>query len=147
MPNYVANRVQAGLNKRMMPVNGSSVVILGIAYKKNSNDARETPASGLIRSLHSLGAKISVVDAHVERYALDHLVSRVDAVTPELLQEANVVVIVTDHDDVDYDMVLGALEVRVRLAAPPARVVDGRVPLSARPRAVQHPANQEPAVE
>ncbi len=105
MPTYVARRVQAGLNDRLKPVKGSKVLVLGVAYKKNSNDARETPATPLLRELFAMGASLQVHDPHVVDYELDDFIERVD-LTEEVLVGADVVVLVTDHDDVDYDLVV-----------------------------------------
>ncbi len=105
MPMYVARRVQAGLNDRQKPVNGSSIVVLGVAYKKNSNDARETPASPLIEELLSLGANVQVHDSHVDDYVLDERIERVE-LTEAILTNADAVILVTDHDDVDYERVV-----------------------------------------
>ncbi len=107
MPAYVARRVQARLNDLRKPVNGSRILILGLAYKANSNDARETPATGLIRALLDLGAEVSAHDAWVDAYELDSVIERVD-LTEESLERADLVVLVTDHQDVDYDLVLRA---------------------------------------
>ncbi len=107
MPGYVAGRVQAGLNHREKAVKGSKVVILGLAYKKNSSDARETPSTDLILRLLELGAAVTVHDTHVDSYELDDHVQRVDELTDSLLAEADAVVLVTDHDDVDYQRVVG----------------------------------------
>jgi len=105
MPAYVAKRVQAGLNKRRKPVNGSTILILGVAYKRNSNDARETPATPLIEELLSLGANVQIHDPHVERYELEDRVERV-GLEDGVLSGADAVVVVTDHDDIDYDRVV-----------------------------------------
>lgn len=121
MPAYVVRRVQLGLNGRKKPVNGSRVLVLGLSYKKNSNDARETPATGVIEGLLELGADVHVHDTHAEPHALDVVTRRVD-LTAEELQAADAVVLVTDHDDVDYDLVVRdaeyVLDTRNRLRAP-----------------------------
>jgi UDP-N-acetyl-D-glucosamine dehydrogenase len=106
MPSYVADRVQAGLNVRRKAVNGSRVLVLGVAYKKNSNDARETPATDLVLKLLSLGAEVRLFDTHVGAYELDDSVTRVADLTEAELAAADAVVLVTDHDDVDYELVL-----------------------------------------
>ncbi|MFT7601118.1 MAG: UDP-N-acetyl-D-glucosamine dehydrogenase [Acidimicrobiales bacterium] len=103
MPDYVVKRVQLGLNERSKPVKGSRVLVLGIAYKKNSNDARETPATPVIEQFLALGAEVHVHDRHVDGfYELDRSIRRVD-LTDEEIEAADVVVLITDHDDVDYD--------------------------------------------
>ena len=104
MPDYVVGRVQRGLNDRAKPVKGSTVLVLGLAYKKNSNDARETPATDVIRGLLDLGADVRAHDTHVGRYELDDAVVRID-LTADEVSAADAVVIVTDHDDIDYDLV------------------------------------------
>jgi UDP-N-acetyl-D-glucosamine dehydrogenase len=120
MPAYVVRRVQLGLYERLKSVKGSRVLVLGLSYKKNSN-ARETPATGVIEGLLELGAPVHVHDDHASPNALDALASRV-ALTPDELQAADAVVLVTDHDDVDYDLVVSdaayVLGTRNRLRAP-----------------------------
>ena len=77
MPGYVVRRVQLGLNRRHKPVNGARVLVLGIAYKKNTNDARETPADGVVSGLVELGAEVLVHDDHVGAHELDIMADRV----------------------------------------------------------------------
>ena len=105
MPSYVARRVQLGLNNRRKAVNGSRILILGVAYKKNSNDARETPATPLIKDLLKLGAVVRIHDPFVDRFELDDDVDRVELTVDEV-EAADAVVLVTDHDGVDYNMVV-----------------------------------------
>lgn len=105
MPAYVVQRVLLGLNERSKAVKGSHVLVLGLAYKKNSNDARETPATAVIESLLALGAEVRVHDTHVGAHVLDERAPRV-VLEPGEVAAADVVVLVTDHDDVDYDLVL-----------------------------------------
>ena len=104
MPTYVVQRVQQGLNERKLAVNGSRVLVLGIAYKKNTNDARETPADPIVRGLAELGADVVVHDEHAGPNDLDAVAGRV-ALTVEEVERADAIVLVTDHDDVDYGLV------------------------------------------
>jgi UDP-N-acetyl-D-glucosamine dehydrogenase len=104
MPAYVVHRIQDGLNARQKPVNGSRVLVIGLAYKRNSNDARETPSFDVIRGLTDLGALVWAHDPHVGSHALDHIAARVD-LSPGLVEAADVVVLLTDHDDIDYEMI------------------------------------------
>jgi len=127
MPSYVVERVQAGLNQRRKPVNGSKVLVLGLAYKKNSNDARETPATGVIKSLLSLGAEIRVFDTHVEDYELDDHIERIESLDIGELRDADAVLLITDHDDVDYDIVVNEADY----------VFDSRHALAPRPNVEQ----------
>ena len=106
MPLYLAERVQTGLNDRQKPVNGSRILVLGLAYKKNSNDARETPSTELIRRLLSLGAEVRVFDPHVAGFELDDRTIRIDELSDDELSSADAVLVVTDHDCVDYERVV-----------------------------------------
>lgn len=104
MPAYVAQRVQHGLNERGKAVKGSKVLILGLAYKRNTGDARETPSTDLIRHLLRLGADVTAHDPYVVDYELDHEVDRTE-LTVDALEAADVAVLVTDHDCFDYDLI------------------------------------------
>jgi UDP-N-acetyl-D-glucosamine dehydrogenase len=121
MPAYVVQRVMLGLNERAKPARGSRVLVLGLSYKRNSSDARQTPATGIIEGLLRLGADVRVHDSHVGVHPLDEFVARVELTTGELAG-ADAVVLVTDHDDVDYGLVLQhasyVFDSRNRLTAP-----------------------------
>ena len=101
MPDYVVQRIIQGLNRLGRPVRGSMILLLGLAYKKNSSDARESPATRVVRL--SLGARVRAVDEHV---STDHLARKLRVrLTPDLLRSADAVVVLTDHDDIDYGLV------------------------------------------
>lgn len=102
MPSYVVERVMHGLNNRGKATKGAEVLVLGVAYKKNSNDARETPATGVIEGLLRLGAQVSAYDPHVDRYDLFDRCHRLEQF-PDDVERFDVVVLVTDHDTIDYD--------------------------------------------
>jgi UDP-N-acetyl-D-glucosamine dehydrogenase len=104
MPDYVVKRVIEGLNRLGRPVLESSVLLLGVAYKKNSSDARESPARQVARLLASLGARVSVADAHVSTESLPGDAKRV-TISADVVRESDAVVILTDHDDIDYELV------------------------------------------
>ncbi len=105
MPQYVVSRLQTGLNGHHKPVNGSRILVLGVAYKKNSNDARETPTNGVIEGLLNLGADVAVHDPHVAGHEHEDSVRRVDQLTATELAASDAVILLTDHDDFDYDLV------------------------------------------
>ena len=105
MPAYVAQRVLLGLNDRGKATKGAKVIVLGLSYKKNSNDARETPSTGVIEALVGLGAQVMVHDTHCDVHPIDVKAPRVE-LTDDELETADVVVLVTDHDDVDYTRVV-----------------------------------------
>jgi UDP-N-acetyl-D-glucosamine dehydrogenase len=86
------------LNKRGRPVSGSRILLLGLAYKKNTGDARESPAVRVAELLLRMGAQVRAADPLVtESTAIDPAVARVDA-TPEEIAAADIVVMLTDHD-------------------------------------------------
>ncbi|GIH24025.1 UDP-N-acetyl-D-glucosamine dehydrogenase [Acrocarpospora phusangensis] len=101
MPDYVAHRLMLGLNQRGLPVRGSRVLLLGMAYKKNTGDARESPAAEVAKRLRRLGADVAAVDPFAAPPAG---VEPVD-LTPEELRRADAVVLLTDHDVFDYALV------------------------------------------
>jgi UDP-N-acetyl-D-glucosamine dehydrogenase len=126
MPLFVTRKVQDALNRAGRAVNGSSVLVLGAAYKKDIDDVRESPALDILRLLAERGARVSYHDPHVPRIRMNggHIESV--PLTPEALAAADCVVIATDHTAVDHAAVAAAarLVVDTRNAAPPgARVV------------------------
>ena len=105
MPDYVASRVSHALNRQGLALSRSRVLVLGLAYKRNSSDARESPSAALVDFLVREGADVSVADPHVvEHHPISPDVRRVK-LTEEEVERANVVVLVTDHDAFDYEMV------------------------------------------
>lgn len=107
MPEYVVQRLMVALNSAGKAVKGSQVLLLGVAYKPNTSDLRESPALVLGRKLLRLGADVRYADSHVADVDVQTsgtALLRVDLNTKEL-EEADAVVVVTDHDDVDYDFV------------------------------------------
>ena len=106
MPDHVVRRITMGLNEQKRAVNGSRVLLLGLSYKKNTGDARESPSVRVAQLLSALGAEVLGADPHiVEESPIDGLLRRVDA-TPEEIAAADAVVVLTDHDAFDYDMVV-----------------------------------------
>jgi UDP-N-acetyl-D-glucosamine dehydrogenase len=102
MPDYVVNRVMSGFNTRGRAVNGARILLLGLAYKKNTGDARESPAVRVAQLLVGLGAQVRAADPHVvEATAVDSAVVRVEP-TPQELADADAVILLTDHDAFDF---------------------------------------------
>jgi len=120
MPDHVVLRITAGLNRCQKAVNGSTVLVLGLAYKPNTSDIRESPALRIVELLTDLGADVQVVDAHVEAHRCPPGVTLVE-LTEARVHAADAVVIVTDHDDVDYGLLdqpaTWVLDTRRRLTA------------------------------
>jgi UDP-N-acetyl-D-glucosamine dehydrogenase len=104
MPDYVVRRVMFALNRQRKALNGSRVLLLGLAYKPNTGDARESPARVIASRLLAMGAEVIAADPHVTESSVDASVARVDA-TVEELAAADVVILLTDHDDFDYDAI------------------------------------------
>lgn len=102
MPDYVVQRLIAILNADRRALNGSRVALLGLAYKKNSGDIRESPALRLIELLLEYGASVVGVDNHVEEQRWPVRVDRAPDVT-SAVRGADAVILVTDHDDLDLD--------------------------------------------
>jgi len=122
MPDYVASRLMRALNRQGVALSRAKVLVLGLAYKRNAGDARESPAVALIHRLLADGAEVSVADPHVvERMPTDALTRRVELSKREL-GRADAVVLVTDHDAFDYDLVTAhaalVLDTRHRLDGP-----------------------------
>jgi UDP-N-acetyl-D-glucosamine dehydrogenase len=113
--------VIAAFNRDRQMLNGSRILLLGVSYKRNTADARETPAAEIARQLHELGADVCAADPHVSHRWTDPFVERVD-LTMDEVSRADAVVIITDHDDFDYDLVRKraryVLDTRHRLDGP-----------------------------
>ena len=104
MPDYVARRIALALNDESRAVKGARLLLIGQAYKKNSGDARESPAVRVAELLATLGANLRIVDPFV-RAGLITVGPHVELTRVEL-EAADMVVVLTDHDDIDWDLVL-----------------------------------------
>ncbi|QIX26199.1 nucleotide sugar dehydrogenase [Nocardioides sp. JQ2195] len=104
MPDHVVSRVQAALNRQRLAVNGAKVLLLGMAYKKNVGDIRESPSLSVARQLHELGAEVHAAEPHTDP---EFLPSEIDLVEfgKDALVWADAVVVLTDHDVFDYELV------------------------------------------
>jgi UDP-N-acetyl-D-glucosamine dehydrogenase len=107
MPHFVVDKVQTALNNHGKPVKGSRVHIAGVAYKRNIDDMRESPALDIILLLKKRGAELSYSDPYVPQLKLDG-VSLTSQPLPESAANADCVVIVTDHSDFDYKGLLNS---------------------------------------
>ena len=106
MPEYCAQRAMGALNERKKAMNGAKVLVLGVAYKQDIDDYRESPALRVIESLRKLGAQVSYYDPYVESYRYqgqeEH---RIPALDKAALESADLVMVTTAHTCVDYDFV------------------------------------------
>ncbi|WP_255436621.1 nucleotide sugar dehydrogenase [Actinoplanes solisilvae] len=103
MPDHVVSRLMVALNRSQRAVNGARILLLGLSYKPNTGDARESPAVTVAQQLLDLGAQVRGADPHLREGLVERVV-RVE-VTPEEVSAADAVVVLTDHDDFDYDLV------------------------------------------
>jgi UDP-N-acetyl-D-glucosamine dehydrogenase len=105
MPYHVVDRLAGALDRRGKTLSGAKILLLGVAYKKNSDDVRESPALKLIELLHARGASVAYHDPHVAKIPKmrKHDVKLASvALTPKTLREHDATLVVTDHADVDY---------------------------------------------
>ena len=109
MPQYVVNRLTEALNARGRAVRGSKICILGVAYKRDVDDARESPAFVIIELLQSRRAKFSYHDPHIPHLPRTrHFAVAMSSspLTPAFLAEQDCALIVTDHSACDYELVV-----------------------------------------
>ena len=110
MPEYVVTRLAEFLNDDGKPIKGSRICILGMAYKKDVDDPRESPSFELLELLQHRGAVLTYSDPHIprlprmRRYHMPEMTS--NELTPAFLQEQDCVLIATDHSAFDYDHIV-----------------------------------------
>jgi UDP-N-acetyl-D-glucosamine dehydrogenase len=105
MPLFWVRKVSEALNLQGRAVRGASVLVLGVAYKRDIDDIRESPALDIIRLLEGQGARVTYHDPHVPCFAEDGHEYRSVALTPETVSAADCVMVVTDHSAIDYAMI------------------------------------------
>ena len=128
MPHYVVEKVAEALNSRRKALNGSTILIAGVAYKRDIDDLRESPALDVMGLLHAKGAQVSYTDPHIPEiearsWSGHQALSSVDA-TPDAFAQYDCIVIVTDHKAFDYRAMVQRADVivdtrnAVKFAAP-----------------------------
>ncbi len=133
MPEYVVLRLAEALNERGKAVRGARVLVLGLAYKKDVDDVRESPSVTLIELLRARGAQVDYHDPHIPaaKPMREHNLTRMRSVplTAASLRKYDCVLIATDHSSIDYDLVVrhAALVVDTRNATAGAKKPAGRV--------------------
>ena len=105
MPHYVVRRIQDALNEKAMPLKGAKVVVLGVAYKPDIDDLRESPAIEIISELLQLGANVVYNDPWVDQLRLADAVLESQPMNPDLLSAADIVLIHTAHSAYDWPSV------------------------------------------
>lgn len=109
MPDYVVSKIASALNKAKKSINGSRVLVLGIAYKKNVDDMRESPSVMLMEKLRDLGAHVDYSDPYIPSFPkLREHSFHLDSIplNPDTLSSYDCVLLATDHDKFDYDALL-----------------------------------------
>ncbi len=105
MPEYCVHRIVAVLNQNRKCVNGTKVLIMGLTYKKDVSDVRESPALDIIRLLELGGAKVDYSDPYVSQVRLDGAVKESVPLSPAKIKGYDLVVMVTNHSSFDYEMI------------------------------------------
>jgi len=97
MPSFAVEKVTEALNRERKSVNGSKILILGVGYKKDSGDVRESPALDIMKLLHERGGEISYHDPHVSQIVFENKPLRSIPLNAQSLSSADAVVLATDH--------------------------------------------------
>ena len=106
MPKYVVVRTMEMLNERKKPLRDARVHVLGITYKKDINDVRESPALEIITLLRHRGAEVSYTDPFAPSVAIDSTILESEPLTAETLKKCDIALIVTNHSQFDYRLVV-----------------------------------------
>ena len=130
MPSYVVDRIAKALNEHRQPINGSRIGILGVAYKKDIDDPRESPAFKLMELLQSRGAILSYNDPFISRLPemrhYDVPLLETQSLSREYLAGLDCAVIATDHSQYDYDFIVQHAPLVVDTRNATHAVVQGR---------------------
>lgn len=108
MPDYVIAKVVSALNSVKKAINGSRILVLGIAYKKNVDDMRESPSVMLMEKLRDLGATVAYSDPHISTFPKmrkHHFELSSVALSPDSVGSYDCVLLATDHDKFDYELI------------------------------------------
>jgi len=130
MPHYVVQRLQEALNESTKPIRGSKICLLGVAYKKDVDDMRESPSLELMELLLARGAELTYNDPHVpklpnlRRHELSHMESV--ELTPEFLASQDCILIATDHSSYDCDEIVRHAQLVIDTRNATKLVTEGR---------------------
>ena len=109
MPEYCADRISRILNKNKKALNGSKVLLLGVAYKQEIDDYRESPAIDVMKELQARGAEVSYYDPYIAEFSYKGLSKcSIKDISPEALKQFDIIAVTTAHKKVDYDLVASA---------------------------------------
>ena len=106
MPEYCVERAMAILNRHKKPLNGSGVLVLGVAYKNDIDDYRESPAIRVIEELKKVGAEVDFYDPWISEYRdKGQVFKSISGIDEEVISKYDIVIITAAHTTIDYDMV------------------------------------------
>jgi len=127
MPEYVVERITSALNERRAALKGATILLIGLAYKKDVSDTRDSPAFDVARLLEERGARVAYHDPYVPSAILDEKRRTSTPLSAAVLRRCQCVVILTNHSTVNYDLVLRhaplIVDTRNQFRARPNRVV------------------------
>jgi UDP-N-acetyl-D-glucosamine dehydrogenase len=127
MPEYVVEKITAALNSQRISINGARILILGVAYKKDVSDLRESPALDVIRLLQEKGAKVSYCDPHVPVIRMDSGPDiKAVPLNQKALKSADCAAIITDHSEFDYQWIVDNSSIIVDTRNATRDVTDGK---------------------
>jgi UDP-N-acetyl-D-glucosamine dehydrogenase len=127
MPRHVHDLVARALNRQRKAINGARIVLLGVAYKNDTDDYRESPTFKVMELLAADGAEVLTVDPHIEEF-VDHIgtIYHTTPFSDELLASADCVVIITHHSAFDYERIVAHAPVLVDTRNATSQVQTGR---------------------
>lgn len=112
MPKYIVHLIMEALNKRKKAVNGSKILVIGVAYKPNIADPRESPALKIIPLLENMGAQVEYYDPYIPEVKIENpktkesKVMKSSMLNEGMVRDSDCVLVLTDHDNIDYSMIL-----------------------------------------
>ncbi len=105
MPAFMISRIASALNEHEISLKGSKILALGVAYKRETNDIRESPALEVLRGLREKGALVYYSDPYVPSVVLNGKSTKSVNLSPEILRSMDCVVILTDHSSFNSQMI------------------------------------------
>jgi len=127
MPEYVVELVLKALNLHKQAINGSNILVIGVAYKRDISDLRESPALDVIRILQEKGALVRYVDPHVQVILMEDTPDlKVSPLNEQTLHQADCAVIITDHSSFDYQWIVDNSKIVVDTRNATKKVVNGK---------------------
>lgn len=106
MPRYVVDKIAHALNDRRKPVKDAAILLVGLAYKQDVNDTRDSPAFEVAHALSMVGACLQYHDPHIPQAVVNGMALSSVPLSAERLHETDCVVILTNHSNVDYELIL-----------------------------------------